>query len=199
MDIKKLTELLKLKKEQLIFIGGIIVVLIIVFLYNAYSQKRTNPDNEVNFVQSFYALQFGDTLNAPKMLNDLYTRNKNNVVGFWSGLTLADYYYKLQKDDNAFSIVKNIKSSDEIGKVALKVLRADLRISKGDIKGGINELNVKTNFSSINDYLKYRKAKILLSIGKEEEAIKLLKELSNGKGVFSELAKEELKKLGQKL
>ncbi|MCS7245817.1 MAG: hypothetical protein N2504_06270 [candidate division WOR-3 bacterium] len=199
MDIKKLSELLKLKKEQLIFLGGIVIVLIIVLLYNFYSQKKVNPDSEVNFVQSFYALQFGDTLGAPKMLNDLYIRNKNNTLGFWSGLALADYYYKLQKDDNAFSIVRNIKSSDEIGNVALKVLRADLKISKGDIKGAISELNVKTNFNSLNDYVKYRKAKILLSIEKEKEAIELLKELSNRKGIFSELAKEELRKLGQKL
>ena len=60
-------------------------------------------------------------------------------------------------------------------------------------------MNIKTEFKSINNYITYRKAKMLLAKGNKTEAIKLLKELSKGNDVFSEMAKQELGILGEKL
>ncbi|MEO0144086.1 MAG: hypothetical protein ABIL49_07345 [candidate division WOR-3 bacterium] len=199
MDIKNILNLIKARREQIIFVLGIIIVAIIIFLYNSLSSKRANADSQVNFIQGFYAIQFGDTLNAPKILTELYSRNKSNFVGFWAGLTLADYYYKLERKDNTRSILKNIKPSDKIGEIALNVLNANIKADLGNIKGAISDLNKKTGFNSIDNYIAYKKAKLLLISGNKNEAIKILKELSKGEGAFSEIAKQELKALGEKL
>jgi len=151
-----------------------------------------SADSQVAFIQGFYGIQFGDTSNAPKILMELYSRNKSNFIGFWSGLVLADYYYKFEKKDNSYTILKTIKPFDEIGKVAYKVLEADIKFSPSN-------LNIKTDFKSINNYIAYRKAKMLLAKGDKTEAIKLFKEISKGNDIFSEMAKEELRALGEKL
>jgi len=199
MNVKNLIDWVKAKKEQILFITGIVIIALIIIIYSSTTSRRANSDSQVSFIQGFYALQFGDTLNAPKVLMEVYSRNKNNFVGFWAGLALADYYYKLQKKENSFSIIKNIKPSDKIGNSALKLLDANIKADMGNIKSAINELNIKTGFNSIDNYILYRKAKMLLAIGNKEQAIKILKTLSEQKGTFSELAKRELKILGQRI
>ncbi len=199
MDVKNILDWLRTKKDQIIFVVAIIVIAIVIIVYNLLSNKRSSADSQVSFIQGFYALQFGDTLNAPKLLMDTYSRNKSNFVGFWAGLTLADYYYKLGKKENVSSIIKNIKPSDRIGESAKMLLDANLKADIGNVKGAISELNSKTGFSSIDNYILYRKAKLLIASGKLNEAIKILKELSSKEGLFSNLAKQELKNLGQKI
>jgi len=192
MNVENLIKFLKEKREQIIFIFGIILIVIIVLIYNNASSKRVSADSQVAFIQGFYGIQFGDTSNAPKILMELYSRNKNNFIGFWSGLVLADYYYKLERKDNSYTILKTIKPSDEIGKTAYKLLEADVKLLPSN-------LNIKTKFKSINNYILYRKAKMFLAKGNKTEAIKLLKEISKSNDAFSEIAKEELKALGGKL
>ena len=192
MKVENLVKLLKEKREQVIFVLGIVLIVIIILIYNNASSKRVSADSQVAFIQGFYGIQFGDTANAPKILMELYSKNKNNFVGFWSGLVLADYYYKIEKKDNSYTILKAIKPSDEIGKMAYKVLEAD-------IKSSPSNLNIKTKFKSINNYLTYRKAKMLLAKGNKKEAIKLFKEILKGDDVFSNMAREELRALGEKL
>ncbi len=199
MNVKNVLDWLRVKKDQVIFVVAIIVVAIVILIYNSISNKRSSADSQVSFIQGFYALQFGDTLNAPKLLMDVYSRNKSNFVGFWAGLTLADYYYKLEKKENVISIIKNIRPSDKIGESAKKLLDANLRADMGNVKDAISKLNTKTGFGSIDNYILYRKAKLLMARGELNEAIKILKELSKKEGPFSELAKQELKTLGQKI
>ncbi len=192
MKVENLLKFLKEKREQIIFAFGIVLIVIIILIYNNLSSKRVSADSQVAFIQGFYGIQFGDTSNAPKILMELYSRNKSNFIGFWSGLVLADYYYKFEKKDNSYSILKTIKPFDEIGKTAYKILEANLKSSP-------SSLNIKTDFKSINNYVAYRKAKMLLAKGDKTEAIRLFKEISKGNDIFSEMAKEELRALGEKL
>ncbi len=194
-----LINLIIAKKDQIIFVLAIIIIAIVILLYSSFSSKRVSADSQVNFVQGFYALQFGDTINAPKILMETYSRNKSNFLGFLSVLDLAYYYYNNVKENNSVRIIKSIKNSDKIGQSALALLKFDTKANMGNIKGAISELNKKTGFKSIDNYLAYRKAKLLLISGDKERAIKILKEISKSEGAFSEIAKQELKLLGEKL
>ena len=100
MKVENLLKYLKEKREQIVFILGIAIIVIVVLIYNNLSSKRVNADSQVAFIQGFYGIQFGDTSNAPKILMQVYSTNKSNFIGFWSGLVLADYYYKFEKKDN---------------------------------------------------------------------------------------------------
>ncbi len=184
-------------REKILIGTGIVVVALIALVYYSNSQKGKLSDKEVQFVQGFYALQFGDTLNAPALLLRVHSSAKGTRIGSYAGLTLGIYYYQKGNTETARQVLDASRKLDKLSRAAREVVLGDIAIDRGNFKAGLDKFDYKSGFKSVDEYLKYRKAKILMAQGNMDEAISILRELKTNGLYFSETASMELRMVGE--
>ena len=184
-------------REKILIGVGILVIALVALVYYNNSQKSKLADYEVQFVQGFYALQFGDTLNAPALLLRVHNGAKGSRVGSYAGLTLGIYYYQKGNVDMARQVLDASRKLDNLSRATREIILGDIAIDKGNVDAGLDRFDYRSGFKSVDEYLMYRKAKILMAQGKMEEAISILRNLKTNGLYFSETAAMELGMVGE--
>ncbi len=193
---RKLLDLVIEYRDRILIGTAVVVVALVALVYYSNTQKSKLADSEVQFVQGFYALQFGDTLNAPALLLKVHNDARNSRIGSYAGLTLGIYYYQTGKTDMAHQVVDASRKLDKLSKATRELLLSDISLDRGNTEAGVKKLNYRSGFKSIDEYLMYRKAKVLMAIGKNKEAVKILEDLKENGEYFSRTAAMELGLMG---
>ncbi len=184
-------------REKILIVTGIVVVALVALVYYSNSQRSKLSDYEVQFVQGFYALQFGDTLNAPALLLRVHNSSKGTRIGSYAGLSLGIFYYQKGNSGSAGQVLDASRKLDKLSRATREVILGDIAIDRGNIKAGLDKFDYKSGFKSVDEYLMYRKAKILMAEGNMDEAISILRELKTSGLYFSETASMELGMVGE--
>ncbi len=193
---RKLLDLVIEYRDRILIGTAIVVVALVALVYYNNSQKSKLADREVQFIQGFYALQFGDTLNAPALLLKVHNEARNARVGSYAGLTLGIYYYQTGRTDMARQVVDASRKLDKLSRATREILLGDIALDRGNVDAGVKKLDYRSGFKSVDEYMMYRKAKVLLAIGKNKEAVKILEDLKENGEYFSRTAAMELGLIG---
>ncbi len=193
---KKLLDRVIEYRDRILIGTAIVVVALVALVYYNNTQKSKLADSEVQFVQGFYALQFGDTLNAPALLLRVHNDVKNSRIGSYAGLTVGIYYYQTGKSDMARQVVDASRKLDRLSKATRELLLSDIALDRGNVDAGVKKLDYRSGFKSIDEYLLYRKARALMAVGRNEEAVRILEDLRENGEYFSRAAAMELGLIG---
>lgn len=193
---KKLLDRVIEYRDRILIGTAVVVVALVALVYYNNTQKSKIADSEVQFVQGFYALQFGDTLNAPALLLRVHNGAKNSRIGSYAGLTVGIYYYQTGKSDMARQVVDASRKLDRLSKATRELLLSDIALDRGNVDAGVKKLDYRSGFKSIDEYLLYRKARVLMAIGRNKEAVRILEDLRENGEYFSRAAAMELGLIG---
>ncbi len=182
-------------REKLLISAIVLAVVTVALIYYNNNQKRRIAQYQVEFVQGFYGLQFGDTLNAPAILNRVFTNARGNRFGSYAGIMLSTYYYQLGLLDDALRYADASRKLDEVSKHTRSIMLSNIHLDKGNASKAVSLLK-GNRFKSLSEFQMYRKARMLMAEGREEEAVKVLRKLVKEGKYFSGLAKADLEFLG---
>ena len=158
---------------------GIVALVIVVGagIYYLNQNRRKSEDVQVLYIRAM----MGDP-GALNLLRRLVTTSPNTLWGRMAALDLmlADLFQG--KERSASDYVKFLKGSkNPIIKSAYHSYAASFKLSAGNVEQGLNLLKGGeglTDYGTFRDYFRIRRASVLFSEGKYEEARKLLEEIA---------------------
>jgi len=178
MDIQRILQYVRENRDNVILGAVVLVVVVGGGIYYLNQNRKKAEDVQVLYVRAM----MGDP-GALNLLKKLVTDYPNTLWGKMAAvdLMLADLFQGREKSASGY--VKFLKDSkNPILKSTYYSHGASFKLSAGNVQDGLRMLGEgegSTDYVTFRDYFRFRKATILYTEGRYEEARKLLKEIAN--------------------